>query len=161
MSEEITENYLELKNGEIAVFLEIGDYPLGKVPDAGWWGHDTVYMEEKEINKRKLGEKEWLAHKFNKPKIIITTLKIIAKGTFFELPISSYIDLTEPRNIYLLLTNDGFDIEIQGGETAYCYKAILTFKSTRLENRIVRSCEFPDQVWEKTIYSYIDPPNDR
>ena len=50
-----------------------------------------------------------------------------------------------------------FEIEIQGGQTAHCYKAVLKFEKTRLKGRIVRSCEFSEEVWEKTIYSYINP----
>ena len=156
-SEEVTRDYMELKDGDVTVFIELEEYPSGKIPDAGWWGHDAIEKEIRNFTKVTPTNRSWLIHKYEKPKKIIKTFKIIYKSTLFELPISSYLDLTELRDISLEFGGNKFEIEIQGGQTAHCYKAVLKFEKTRLKGRIVRSCEFSEEIWEKTIYSYINP----
>src|SRR6185369_545721 len=95
------------------------------------------------------------------PKTVITTINVqIGKQKNF-VPLSAYCDLGDPHQATLEKAEHGFKLIIIGGETASLYKAELVFNNEYIQRRKVTNSEFPDEVWEETIYSFINKDDKR
>ena len=69
---------------------------------------------------------------------------------------SAYSDLVNINSVVLAVDDKGFNIAIDGGETATHYKAVIYFDNEGfLLRRRVYSPSFPDEVCEETKYSFI------
>lgn len=95
------------------------------------------------------------------PKEIIKKLKISYQTTPLYLPKSAYCDLGNPSSIRIEQNSSRFTVIIKGGDAASSYKAILFFDQGQLTEKLVQSGEFPDERWEKTRYSFVDPNSTR
>lgn len=88
------------------------------------------------------------------PKSLMTSLEVIINGRELFVPLSAYSDLTNPRELALETTKNGFRVMIKGGDAATSYKAVLTFDNKHILHRRVVNSEFPDAAKEETAYSY-------
>lgn len=55
----------------------------------------------------------------------------------------------------------GFKLTISGGDAATSYRAVLVFDYEHIQRRKVTHGEFPDEVWEETVYSFISKNSKR
>lgn len=98
-----------------------------------------------------------------KPKFFISAILLKYDGQKISLPLSSYGDLGDPDTVEVTATKVGFDVSIVGSDAAGSYRATLVFQTIGgnmlLQSRMVRSGEFPEQGWEKTVYSYVTETN--
>ena len=134
----ITSDRTVFKEGHVEVILELMDYKneMGNMKNA--WGTG--------------GPKP--------PKKVIKNFTVKHKGEGVLLPLSSYIDLTEPRILKLEVDKETYQIMIKGSDAGGSYIATMQFKKTLILRRKVISPSFPNQLWEETIYSFIDPESD-
>lgn len=89
------------------------------------------------------------------PKTLVGSVQVWIGNEKIFVPMSSYSDLGNPRTASLKKTRKGFEIKIGGGNAAGSYSAILLIENSNVHRRKVVSGEFPDQVWEETVYSFI------
>lgn len=99
----------------------------------------------------------WWGTEDSLPRTIISELSVTVDGRPTFVPLSSYADLADPREVQIQEQPSGFDVVISGSDAAGSYSAVLTFEDNALRQRLVRSGEFPDQRWEKTTYSFFVP----
>jgi hypothetical protein len=111
--------------------------------DAFMWGGDMRSEEEVVL-----------------PRNVITSMNIRIGNKKCIVPFSAYSDLGNPRQISFENTSLGFQLIIIGGDAGSSYKAVLVFNREDIERRKVAHGEFPDEVWEETLYSFI-PANDK
>ncbi len=91
-------------------------------------------------------------------KFFIRHIQVDINGENVHIPYSAYSDLANPNKVTLKIVNGArVIVEIDGGETSTHYIATLTFEKGNLINRLVKDCEFPDEVWEETKYNWIEP----
>jgi hypothetical protein len=89
------------------------------------------------------------------PKTLVSSVQVWIGNEKIFVPLSAYSDLGNPRTASLKKTRKGFEIKIGGGDAAGAYSASLLIENSSIRRRKVVSGEFPDQVWEETIYSFI------
>ena len=89
------------------------------------------------------------------PKTLVVSVQVWIDNEKIFVPMSSYSDLGNPRTASLKKIRKGFEIKIGGGDAAGGYSATLSIENSNVRRRKVVSGEFPDQVWEETIYSFI------
>lgn len=90
------------------------------------------------------------------PKTFIKKLTVRVGDNESWIRFSTYSDLANINSVDLNVVDKGFNIAIDGGETASHYKAVIYFDNTGfLLSRKVYSPLFPDEVWEETKYSFI------
>jgi hypothetical protein len=88
---------------------------------------------------------------------LLTSISIQDDGQSIEVPLSAYADLANVRFASIVPLPHGFCLNIYGGDTGTAYTAKLTFGSGVTLSRTIYDNEFPDQVNEKTSYSFISP----
>lgn len=103
----------------------------------------------------------WGGDEVSMPKTVITDMDVLSGTGRIYVPLSAYSDLGDPRQISLKRNQKGFQIIIKGGDAAASYKAILIFSNENIINRKVTHGEFPDEVWEETIYSFISKSDEK
>lgn len=97
----------------------------------------------------------WGGSEMTSPKRIIETINVVKNKQRFFIPLSTYVDLGNPRHVSLdALPAHRFRLVIVGGDAASSYIATLDFKSDEISHRKVVSGEFPKEVWEETDYSF-------
>jgi hypothetical protein len=125
-----------LRNGaKIAVLVSVSEYvaddPMYSAPL--WWGAEL-----------------------SPPRTFIKKLTIRVGENESFVRFSAYSDLANTNGVDLAVDDKGFNIIIDGGETATHYKAVIYFDNEGfLTRRKVYSSSFPDEVWEETKYSFI------
>jgi len=88
---------------------------------------------------------------------VLTLISIHDDGHSIEVPLSAYADLANVRFASIVRLPHSFCLNIYGGDTGAAYSAKLTFGNGVTVSRILYDDEFPDQVDEKTSYSFISP----
>jgi hypothetical protein len=90
------------------------------------------------------------------PQSVIGALEIKVRGKAVYVPLSAFADLGNPRTVRIEPREgkDRFAVILKGGDAATSYSAILVFQGNLLSERIVRSNEFPNDSWERTIYKF-------
>ena len=102
----------------------------GEAPDDGsMWGIDGGYPSSKVVN-----------------------FSININGEKVYLPKKAYFDLCHLSAIKIDEKDGNIFLHVRGGDAAGSYRAKFTFRKNKLEERIVRMGEFPDQVWEKITF---------
>ncbi len=92
----------------------------------------------------------------NIPKNIIRNLSVTVGNRKSWIRFSAFSDLVNVNSIKMQVKENGFDIIVDGGDTSNHYHANLNFDNEGfLIARRAYSAAFPDEVWEKTQYSYI------
>lgn len=95
------------------------------------------------------------------PPTVITKMEVqIGKDKTF-IPLSAYSDLGDPGHVLLEKADRGFKLVITGGDAAGSYKAVLVFDRENIKRRKVMHGEFPDEVWQETVYSFISKTDKR
>ena len=98
----------------------------------------------------------WWGTELVPPKTFIKELSVHVDENICWIPLSAYSDLVNIKSVDLRILNEGFNIIIDGGDTATYYKAVLSFDNEGyLLRRMVYNPSFPDEVWEETNYSFI------
>ncbi|MBW9276208.1 MAG: hypothetical protein K1563_21235 [Candidatus Thiodiazotropha sp. (ex. Lucinisca nassula)] len=98
----------------------------------------------------------WWGSELSPPKTFIKSLTVQFGDNKSWVRFSAYSDLVNINSVDLNVVDEGFNITIDGGQTATHYKAIIYFDSEGfLLGRKVYSPSFPDEVWEETKYSFI------
>lgn len=95
------------------------------------------------------------------PKSVISLIDLRIGNEKVFIPLSAYSDLGNPMQASLEKAGHGFKITITGGDTATSYKAVLIFDNEHIQRRRVSLGEFPDEVWEETVYSFISKKSTR
>jgi hypothetical protein len=92
---------------------------------------------------------------------VVPPLRVISSVTIHVgteqlfLPLSAFCDLGDPNDFSLTVADSGFSITITGGQTSSHYKAVLTFDTEMIISREISLFAFPEEVWEKTTFSFI------
>lgn len=98
----------------------------------------------------------WWGAELSPPKTFIKEFIVRFGDNKSWVRLSAYSDLVNINNVDLNVMDKGFNIAIDGGETATHYKAIIYFDNDGfLLSRKVYSPSFPGEVWEETKYSFI------
>ena len=84
------------------------------------------------------------------PHFSINILSLMIDNKKVLLPFKFFSDLGDVNKIDISDSNSNFKLVILGGDGAGSYSAEFLFNNNRLIERIVRSGEFPDEIWEKT-----------
>jgi len=95
------------------------------------------------------------------PKTVITAIDVRIGSEKIFVPLSAYSDLGDPHQTSLENMEHGFKLIITGGDAAVSYKAVLVFDKENIQRRKVTHGEFPDEVWEETVYSFISKDDER
>lgn len=116
----------------------------------------NVVVEQTRINKNYPYKHAllWGGDVQKMPSSVLSMIKVIDGGKNIFVPLSAYCDLGDVKYLSLSFVNNGFNINIHGGETASSYDVVMKFKYGYLVSRIVKLREFPDQRNEKTIYKW-------
>lgn len=99
----------------------------------------------------------------SKPNYIISSIQIFVDKKNILIPASAYCDLANPYEVLFESEKNYFSLVILGGVTSDPYRAELVFEQlpdtnylrNRIKYRKVYLRTFPDEVWEKTEYSFI------
>ena len=98
----------------------------------------------------------WWGTELSPPRTFIKKLIVWVGENKSWVRFSAYSDLVNINSIDLNIVDKGFNIAIDGGETASHYKAVIYFDNEGfLLSRKVYSPSFPDEVWEESKYSFI------
>lgn len=97
----------------------------------------------------------WGGDEDEMPKALVVSVQAWVGNDKIFIPVSAYSDLGDPRSVSLKLIKTGFVLKISGGDAAGSYNATLSIEKGNIRRRKVVSGEFPDNVWEETIYSFI------
>lgn len=86
----------------------------------------------------------------------IASVKLSFRGQPVFVPYSAFADLGNPTTIALRRNGKSlrYEISVHGGDAAISYECILRFTGGVLQERHVKSTEFPDDSWEKTTYRF-------
>jgi hypothetical protein len=88
------------------------------------------------------------------PKTVILTIDIKLGQEKIFIPLSAYSDLGAPKQVSLVKELHSIKLIIRGSDAGGSYKAILVFENGYIIRRKVMHMEFPDEVWEETVYSF-------
>jgi hypothetical protein len=90
------------------------------------------------------------------PDTVVGALEVKVAGEPIFVPLSAFADLGNPRSVRIESRKGKgrFAIILTGGDAATSYSATLEFRDNLLSERVVRSGEFPDQAWGKTLYKF-------
>lgn len=98
----------------------------------------------------------WWGTESSPPRTYIKKLAVRVGDHESWVSFSAYADLVNIKSVDLSVVDKGFNIAIDGGNTASHYKAVIHFDNEGfLLSRKVYSPTFPDEVWEETKYSFI------
>lgn len=86
---------------------------------------------------------------------VISNIKILIRNRKLFVPLSAYNDLANPYEILLRTNQNSFTLIIDGGDAGSSYFAELYFVNSQIKHRKVYHKGFPDELWEKTEYSFI------
>ncbi|MBI4378660.1 MAG: hypothetical protein HY578_06155 [Nitrospinae bacterium] len=95
------------------------------------------------------------------PQSVITSVDLKAGKEDIFVPLSAYGDLANPRTISFEITQKGFRLIVNGGDAGTSYEAVLDFEGEHIKRRKVLDGEFPIEVWEETVYSFISKTDER
>ena len=96
---------------------------------------------------------------FSPPRVRPISLSILIDGETIFVPVSSYADLGNPRDLTMSASEDFFEIVIKGGDAAVAYTAKLRIKGLFVRERAVTNNEFSAEATEKSVYSYNESLN--
>lgn len=96
----------------------------------------------------------WGADEYEKPRFLISNIKILIGNRKVFVPLSAYCDLANPNNVVLKTNQNSFNLIIYGGDAGSSYMAELLFENSHIKYRKISHGEFPDEVWEKTEYHF-------
>lgn len=120
--------------------------PLGKI--------DVTIYTVKYSSAIQYRNGNWWGTDDSLPKVIVAGIDVMVGGNKISMRMSSFCDLAEAHTFNIELTENGFDLVIKGSDAAGAYDAVLSFEGNYLKRRKVAHGEFPDQVWEETVYSW-------
>lgn len=84
--------------------------------------------------------------------LVVLDLKITFKGSAVWVPLSAYYDLANPNTVQIAEKRSGCIVRIEGGDASEGYRAEIVVKRRKLSSRAVHLGEFPEALWERTIY---------
>lgn len=90
------------------------------------------------------------------PKTIISEIRIRAGNRDIFVPLSVYSDLGWVQQVSLEKGGNVAKLLMTGGDAGASYDVEMKFNKINLLSRRVRHGEFPEDVWEETIYSEPD-----
>ena len=95
------------------------------------------------------------------PNTIVTRLTVAIGRDTVLIPFGAYGDLSEPDSVWVSCGGSGATVYLRGGDAAGSYDASFVVLHGMLYKRRVQSGEFPEEVWEETVYSWIPDADDR
>lgn len=141
--------------------------PKISIAEESWFEKNAVLKNNTKVNVL-IGVSEYVADDFmylaplwwgaelSPPKTIIKSFTVRLGDNESWVRFSAYSDLVNITDADLNISDEGFNISINGGETSTHYKATIYFDNDGfLLKRKVYSPSFPDEVWEETEYSFI------
>jgi len=93
------------------------------------------------------------------PKYIIRRIKAWWGSDEIFIPLSAYIDLSNPNDVFLKKQGNELHLIVKGGDAGSSYEALLIFVKAIIRSRKVIHGEFPDEAWEETKYSFNELDN--
>ncbi|HEX7340479.1 MAG TPA: hypothetical protein VF271_11180, partial [Rhodanobacteraceae bacterium] len=123
----------------------------------------VVIIQQKKVDKLFLYKSAlfWGGDIGDPPESIIADLNVSRGDKPIVVPMTAYVDLGDVHSAFIATSKLGFSLHIMGGNTAGSYTAILYFHHECIAKRVVRSSEFPTQVWEFEHYSQISQTSSR
>jgi hypothetical protein len=98
----------------------------------------------------------WGTDLYDRPRSFISRIKIMIGKEQVYVPLSAYCDLADPDKILLETKLNSFSLIIYGGGEALFYKCELFFENLTIKFKKIALVGFPDEVWEKIEYSFIE-----
>ena len=86
---------------------------------------------------------------------LVTLLEVHRGNRQIVVPLSACSGLSDVRRIFLTDVPNGCVIGVQGGDGGGSYSAAITIKDDVVTGRVIRSGEFPEEWWERTVYSTV------
>ena len=102
---------------------------------------------------------KWGVYGSSNNKKIFSNMIVTYNNEQHNVPLSAYSDMVDIWSYKLCPITDGFELIIEGSDTAEHYTATLKFRKGLLIRKEIRSGEFYDDVWEQIFYSYNDSEN--
>jgi len=95
------------------------------------------------------------------PRNVAEKLSVKYLGESAYIPVSSYSDLSNVKEVVIDKGREDsfYTIKISGGDAAFSYYSVLSFKGITMLSRAVHHGEFPEDSWEKTQYKFNDLNN--
>lgn len=87
------------------------------------------------------------------------SFRLLVKGHEVFIPRKALWDLRDAREITVTVPDKGgkrLQVHVSGADAGAAYSAVFTIDNGFLQERLVRSGEFPDECWERTTYSWTD-----
>jgi hypothetical protein len=94
----------------------------------------------------------WWGASMQPPKLVLRDLVLSVDAVREVLPRSAYTYLAEPRCLQVERSDGRVKLVLKGADAGDAYSAEFEFRSGRLVKRIVRSQEFPQEIYETTEY---------
>lgn len=105
----------------------------------------------------------WGSDEQSNLKYIIKNIKAWWGSEEVFVPLSAYIDLSNPHDAILRKAGNEVHFIVKGGDAGTSYEALLIFakgvRKSVIRSRKVVHGEFPDEAWEETRYSFNELDN--
>ena len=93
------------------------------------------------------------------PEAAMSEITIHRNGRKVYVPRSAYADLSNINKVWVVTTAKGCEVRFEGGDAHSGYFGKLSLVGDTVTERVVRSGEFPNHDWERTIYTVKDIEN--
>lgn len=93
------------------------------------------------------------------PKRIIKNIQAWWGSEEIFIPLSVYVDLSNPYDASLRKVEGEIHLVVKGGDAGTAYEALLIFSKGLIRSKKVVNCEFPDEAWEEITYSFNELDN--
>jgi hypothetical protein len=89
----------------------------------------------------------------------VDIIAIFVDGNSVFVPRSVFSDLADLDSGHIEKSNNGMVVKFDGGDASESYRLEITFNNKQVSSRKRSSGEFPDDVFERTIYTFKDIEN--
>ncbi len=93
------------------------------------------------------------------PKYIIRNIRAWWGSEEIFIPLSAYVDLSNPNDLRLKKGGSEIHLIVKGGDAGNSYEALIIFAKGLLRSKKVVHGEFPNEAWEETRYSFNELDN--
>jgi hypothetical protein len=128
-----------------------GGYPNDLRAKNGVYAAHLTIKNEK-IPRTDYGAIEWWGLNDFGSVPVVTRLEITRKGHKLSMPVSAFSGLALARTLKIVGDKRGCTLRIEGSDASGAYECAIVVRGDEIVERVVRSGEFPDLDYERTIY---------
>lgn len=99
------------------------------------------------------GIRRWWGADSGKPQFLIEKFEVKINEENIFIPLSVYMDLANPNEMFLDVKNQEAQLVIIGGDAGGSYRTTIIFEKGDVKKRKVSHGEFPE-VGEETVYTF-------